>query len=378
MSPDPIAQVPALDAFHPLMGTVSDALERDREAWRALWEEPVLRAIAYVGVPARFNPHPFAQAGLGVETCDYALHLAIVERLARGGASALMALPGSSLSTSAVLALGDDGQVASFFAPFAEAPATAFFAVTEPACGSDVGGARTLVAQGADGWSLTGEKTLVGGADRAARGLVLARRAEGGQPVLAIAGPADGTHFVAERLPAAGLAGAGLCRLRFEGLALGGSGILGEGRRHPALLALAGVLERHRPMVGAMALGTTFALIEALAAAGVARARLEPLSLSHRALHARMLRLARDRARGGAPEAHETSRFKLDAVRLVERARRAVAALAPCDALFGDARLRRLHRDAGAFEYMEGTSAIHRLGSYRAYLADRLEAAHAA
>lgn len=367
---DPVGRARPLARYQPLFARVSAALDDDPDAWRPLWDDPALRAIAYIGVPAAGNPHPFADAGLGADACDYPLHLAIVERLARGGASALLALPSSSLSTSVVLRLGTPEQVARFFAPFMHGPAWAFFAVTERECGSDAANCRAELSPAGDGWRLDGVKTLVGGAARAVRGLVLARVAGTERRALAlIEGAADGMAFRVEPLLSVGLRGAGLCTLRFAGHALPAGALLGAGGRLPAMTALAGVFERHRPMVGAMALGTARAILDCLALGGVGQPALAGFRAAHRALLARMVGLGRAVA-AGRVEAHAVSLFKRQAVRLADQARAACPVLAP-ELLAGDPDLRRLCRDAGAFEYMEGTSNIHLLASYRAYAAGR-------
>ena len=284
MSRDPIDIAAPLKRFNPLFAEVASRLETDPLAWQALWQEPVLSAISYVGIPAPFNPYPFADAGLGVAHCDYPLHLAIVERLARGAASALMALPGSSLSTSVILKLASRDQQERFFAPFANGPAFSFFAITETGRGSDATQVQTRIDPTPSGYVLNGEKTLIGGASIATTGLVLARHALSGQLVFVLLDHRQIVpSFRVECLNVTGLKGAGLSRLTFENHLVPPDAVLAPDARLPALLALTSVFERHRPMVAAMALGTARGMLDQLAR-HYQSDRLDGLRLTHRTL----------------------------------------------------------------------------------------------
>ncbi|MEZ5771195.1 MAG: acyl-CoA dehydrogenase family protein [Defluviimonas denitrificans] len=355
--------VQALDHQLPRLAEAADAQETDAEAWRTVWSDPQMRAISYVGVPDAITPYRFAEAGLGAE-CGHALHLALVERLSRGAASAMMALPASAMSTRAVLRLGTEDQIERFFRPFSDGAAWTFFGVTEPAVGSDAGQCRMRLDPAGSGWFLTGEKTLIGGATLAQRGLVLAT--DRMQLRLAmVMQAADGRAFCAEKLPMTGLCGAGISHLRFDGLAIGAEDILAIDSRRPVMLTLADVFEKHRPMVGAMALGTGRAMLDRLAEGG-ATGGFDDLLREHGALLRRMVGLGVQADTGPLP-VHAVSQFKRQATAFTDRVRARIAARAPA-ILLADRRMRRLWRDAGAFEYMEGTTAIHSLNAYRDYV----------
>src|SRR5262249_10854982 len=102
------------------------------------WNIPEVRAIAYIDVPARFNPFPFASVGLGHKQCLYSQHLALIEYLSRFDPSCLLALPGPSLCARVLLTLGTEVQINKFFERFRSrsVPHRAFFAVAEPEVGS--------------------------------------------------------------------------------------------------------------------------------------------------------------------------------------------------------------------------------------------------
>ena len=362
----PLTQVAWLDRFAPAFSQAASRLDEEPAGWSCLWADRRLRAIAMVGVPDDVNPYPFEGAGFDTNTCEYPLHLAIVERLARGGASGLMALPSASLSTSAVVKLGTPDQKARFFDHYrAGDPAWSFFAVTEPHVGSDASQINATLTPTDDGWLLNGTKTLVGGVSVAKSGLVLARRTDTGTPALAIVCEKQGgAHFSARRLPMHGLRGAGINELTFTDFALPADGILGADQRLPAMMVLSGVFERHRPMVAAMALGTLAGITERLPASAQTE-----FTQSHTVMLGRLMAIADDIA-DGKGNAGQISMLKLQAVQALDNLRLRLPDLVGA-ALFTDPTLRRLYRDAGAFEYMEGASNIHKMNAARLFAETR-------
>jgi diaminopimelate decarboxylase len=358
----PLSQVAWLDQFAPAFAQASTRLDDDPSGWACLWADRRLRAIAMVGVPDDVNPYPFSGAGFDTDVCAYPLHLAIVERLARGGASGLMALPSASLSTSAVVKLGTPDQKARFFDHYTRgAPAWSFFAVTESHVGSDASQINATLTPTENGWLLNGVKTLVGGVTVAKSGLVLARRTDTGAPALAIVCEGSGTaQFTAKRLSMHGLRGAGISELTFTDFALPVDGILGVDQRLPAMMVLSGVFERHRPMVAAMALGTLAGMIERLPAKST-----HEYALLHTVMLDRLMQVA-DAIAAGKGNAGQISMLKLQAVQTLDDLRKRLPDLAG-SALFTDPILRRLYRDAGAFEYMEGASNIHKMNAARLF-----------
>jgi diaminopimelate decarboxylase len=365
MHEDILNRVATLDGRLPALATAADLLETDPSAWRMLWSAPQMRAISFVGVPDAANPYPFHQAGLGA-ACGHALHLALVERLSRGAASAMMALPASAMSTRAVLRLGTQQQITRFFAPFARGEAWTFFGVTEPHAGSDAASVQTGLRRCGAHWRLTGRKTLIGGAALASCGLVLAQDAQTQVLRLVILNAAANGHsFTTRKLPMSGLMGAGLSELCFDNHPIADTDILAIDSRRPVMLTLTDVFEKHRPLVGAMALGTVRGALDHLAQNGVS-AGFDDLARDHAALLRQMIDLG-FKGDQGPLRLEEVSQFKLQACALADRLRGRMAQIAP-DLTLHDPRCRRLWRDAAAFEYMEGTSNIHRINAYRAFL----------
>jgi diaminopimelate decarboxylase len=364
-----------LNYLEPRFARVGLALETTPEAWTELWDVPAVRAIAYIDVPARFNPYPFATAGLGCEHCPYSLHLALIEYLSRFDPSCLLALPGPSLCAPVLLALGTESQINRFFERFCSSsvPHRAFFAVTEPEAGSDATAVRSQLSGAGAEMRLNAAKMLIGGVQTASVGLTFARREHSQELCLVMIEPGRvPDRITCEPLPVCGLAGAGLSRLLIRDCPIGADDVIGADRRslRNGLNGIQYVFERHRPMVGAMALGAARGLLDALECAGVPAEALALYKLEHAALYELMMRVAvsyeERRLRG-----HQASLFKIQATRFAERVAHSVPALLSPSRLISSALLRKKYRDIFAFEYMEGTSNIQFLNAYRAYVASR-------
>lgn len=361
-----------LDPYRPLFRRVAADLTSDPSAWHRLWDVPILRALAHMGIDPALHAHPLP-ADLAPRY-SFVMHLQVVEHLASLSASAMMALPGASLSCHAVQSVGTPEQKAAFFAPFrAGDPVQSFFAVTEPEIGSDVSQARCAVTQTPAGRVLSGTKTLIGGAAKAQVGLVYA--AAPGAPfgeVILVTEPAIKAHLHVEPLAMFGLEGAGLCRITFRDLPAPKSAVLGGGRSrlHGGMNALSKVFERHRPMVAAMALGTARALMTELERAGhtvpvASRQRFDVLYAELGAI-------------GAAYDARHAMFTRASALKFATVAMLGdLCGQVPGDVLVHNPELRLLYRSAKAFEYMEGTSNIHLLNAAGS-LATQLGAANAA
>jgi diaminopimelate decarboxylase len=364
-----------LNYLEPLFAKIGLALETTPEAWLELWDLPVLRAIAYIDVPERFNPYPFETVGLGYAHCPYSIHLALIENLSRFDPSCLLALPGPSLCARVLISLGTEVQINTFFERFrsGSVPHRAFFAVTEPEVGSDAAAMRSVLSDAGSELRLNAIKMLIGGVESASVGLIFARREASQELCLVMIEPMrHPDHITCEELPAFGLAGAGLARLVIRDFPVGADDVIGANKRalRGGLYEIQCVFERHRPMVAAMALGAARGLLDALERAGVPSKALAVYKLEHAALCRLMNGIAvsyeQRRLRG-----HEASLFKVQATRFAERVAQTVPVLISPSRLISSALLRKKYRDIFAFEYMEGTSNIQVLNAYRAYVASR-------
>lgn len=366
-----------LDRLTPLRGlfeTVGTALENDPEAWTSLWDDATVRALTTIGVPDSHNGFGLAETDLGISDCNHALHVAVIERLARFDPSCILALPGPSLSGGAVLAAGSDAQIDRFFGAYRSGPQGTFFAVTEPDVGSDASKGTTIVTTDANGrMVLNGTKMLVGGVARAKIGLVFAQMENTGAAVLVMLTPPDhGDRLTVKRLPASGLAGADLCQLEMRDVPvtpemLIGARTPGATTLRDGFMAINGVFERNRPVVAALALGNAAGMLDRLEKAGHATA-FSGMRRRYISLLGRLALVLEDQA-CGRPRSHRISEVKHQAIAFSDDLVRRIP-LQAATTMFTDDLLRRKMRDAKAFEYMEGTSNIHLLNAFRSFASE--------
>ncbi len=361
-----------LDEVKELLIATGHKLEHDPDAWQDLWADPIMRAFTLVGVPERYNGFSLGNTSLGVETCSYSLHIAMIERLARFDASCILALQGPSLSGGAILKMGTEGQIERFFSRYRTGPQGTFFAVTEPGAGSDPSLGVSTVCGATGHRRLTARKMLVGNAKRAAIGLLFARNADTGRPILVLIEPGRNTSAMKiEHLPTFGLCGAMLCSIAIDDLPVDDTMILGgdDQSLRDGFLAINEVFERNRPIVAALALGTGRGILDHLRASSkVAAHDISDLELTHAAL-LRRLEIVLAAYDTGHPKTHEISMVKLQAVQFADRVVERAFSLPSSTELMMSPTLRKKTRDAKAFEYMEGASNIHAQNAFRAYVA---------
>jgi alkylation response protein AidB-like acyl-CoA dehydrogenase len=295
------------------------------------------------------------------------------ERLSYGDPGTILASPGPSLSGVAVATLGDSDQRRNYFGRLTEKPTWTFFALTEPSKGSAAMELETslTVLPGGEGWLLNGEKCYVGNGARAQMGVVFCRRSPGPWGIEAVLLDAGDPGFAGELLPMVGLRGARISRLRFTDVPIPPERVLG---RHlpPSRRGLFGALQtllRFRPTLAAMALGVAEAACDYILEH---RPDLPPAerwnfeALVERVLTQRRLvyEVAADVDRGTVNPAR-IGAVKLRAARLAEDATLLAADVLGPTSLIDHPWLEKTYRDARAFEFMEGTSDLHRLGVFQ-------------
>lgn len=360
-----------LDALRPLLVATGTKLEQDSDAWRDLWADPFMRAFTLIGVPDPHNGFSISDTGLDLKECGYALHIAMIERMARADASCILALQGPSLSGGVVQKMGTPAQVDRFFRAYQNGPQGTFFAVTEPKAGSDPSRGDSRLTDTPDGLRLNAHKMLIGNVKRADIGLLFAQDDRSGRPVLIMIDRKRHARYLkVERLPAFGLHGADLCSLVVEDLPVEPDMILGDGR--PSLkdgfVAINDVFERNRPIVAALALGTGRGILDHVCKTlHGTEGQFADLHLRHAAL---LRRLGRVLAayENGRPKTQDISLIKLQAVAFADQVVERAFSLDLSAHLMMDPVLRRKTRDAKAFEYMEGVTNIHKLNAFRAYV----------
>ncbi|MHC0433718.1 acyl-CoA dehydrogenase family protein [Streptomyces sp. O3] len=347
-----------------LPGLVSESLP-----WRQL-----------AGLPAECRPTPIRVDGQPVTGESCSEQTVIWEELARADAGVALGLPGPAMSGRMIAELADAGQRERYYGLLARPePVWTFFGMTEPEHGSDPASMRTALVDAPDGGlRLTGVKRFIGNGARAAVGVVFARRRPGPLGLAAVLLETDRTGFTATPLDTLGVRGLELSELRLSGVPVTEDDILGRHRSatRRGMWAATRTFNRFRPVVAALALGV------AQAAHDYAEENLRtaPGALrGYRAhdFHGRLTGVramvaaaaaAADRDPGSGTAA---SAAKLRATRLAEEVTaRAAQALGP-GARWEHPLLDKWTRDARAFEFMEGTSNVQRLGIAQARLQER-------
>src|SRR5262249_44151914 len=196
----------------------------------------------------------------------------------------------------------------------------AFFAVTEPEVGSDATAVRSRLYDAHGEMCLSAIKMLIGGVQSASVGLIFARRERSKELCLVMIEPGRWPdRVICEDLPAFGLAGARLSRLVIRDFPISADDGIGGDRRslRDWLHGSQHAFERHRPMVGAMAVGAAQGMLDALDRAGVTAEALTMYKLEHAALYRLMNRVASSYEQGQL-RGHQASLFKFQATRFAE------------------------------------------------------------
>jgi acyl-CoA dehydrogenase len=335
------------------------------------------RRLVRAGFPPEFNDDPLSVDGKPVHMRTFTEFVVAQEELAWADAGFLLAMPWASLSAYLVEVLLDRQEREEYYTIVARQPRWVFFAVTEPAHGSDPLGMETTLSRNGDGYLLNGTKRYIGNGARGFVGFVFCRRsgATGPLGIEAVRLSAGAEGFEAEPLATLGLRGAGLSELRFRNVKVREQDIIG--RRQTSVrrgfLGAVRTFDLFRPGVGAMALG-------------VARAAYDYVRLEHRspnAADAATLEQLGERIRGaraliwGAARAIDagqlmgslSSAAKLTAVRLAEDANRTLLRMLGPNARFDHPLMDKFDRDARGFEFMEGMSDMQRQNVAQGFLA---------
>jgi alkylation response protein AidB-like acyl-CoA dehydrogenase len=325
------------------------------------------RWAAAAGIPERYGVPPLRVGPHRYTGATAAERVVVMEELARVDPSTIVAAPGPSMSGVLVAEIADHAQQDRYYTRLLDAPTWTFFALTEPAHGSDAGALETAVTSCDDGdMALVGEKRYVGNAARARIGVVFARSAPGPLGVGAYLVDVPATGLTATPLQTIGLRPVELCHLSLEHLRVGPEDLLGRHLRRSrrGLHASVSVFNRLRPGVAALALGVAAGALDLLdreqprprplAASGLTGARERLAAVRRLTVRAA---LQADHTGDGAL----ASAAKATACRLAEEMTLDVSeALGPA-ARFEVPELDRLLRDARGIEFMEGTSNIQLL-----------------
>ncbi|PRY38131.1 acyl-CoA dehydrogenase family protein [Umezawaea tangerina] len=357
----------------PSFREVGVALDRDPDSIRDFLHLPAFGVLGQV-----FTPPEYQTGDLVVDAFDPTCTAlcVVLEALSHGDPGAILAGPGAGLCRDVVRELGDDAQREQFFGRVDDGPTWTFFGLTEPGKGSAALelDTRLTPAPDGDGWLLHGEKKYIGNGARAQIGVVFCRRAPGPWGIEAVVVDPSAEGFSGELLPMVGLRGARISHLRFDAVRVPADRVLGR-HRTPSRRGIYGALHallRFRPGLGAMTLGLTQAACDYLAEhrpvlPKADQARVDALLDRIAAVRRMMYDVAADVDRG-VVNAHRIGTVKMRAAQLGERATLLAAELLGPASLIEHPWLEKAYRDLRAFEFMEGTSNLHRLSVFQGLL----------
>ncbi|MEZ8273201.1 acyl-CoA dehydrogenase family protein [Vibrio splendidus] len=340
-------------------------IENNPSSIDLLLDDDILMAISHIGIPKEYNPYHNALKTDNFDPDKFPHFLQLVEYIARFDASSMLMMPGNSLSCRAVGSMGTPEQQAHFFSRFLHKPTWTFFAVSEPNAGSDAHQIQTnLTRDGTQNLFLNGKKKFIGGAQKADIGLVFARL--GNSHRLVVVEPSSvSAQFKVTPLQTYGLVGTGLSEITMTNVPIEEHQLLGNdelGLRQ-GMNAISHVFEKHRPLVASMALGTAHALLTQLQRHGCKG--LHSYWMRYHAMYQFMLKIGEDFQEKA--KVHQTSMLKAKACAFVESVALLAPKLLPTEVWLTSPTLQKRYRDAFAFEYMEGTSNIHRLNAFRSF-----------
>ncbi|HET7489223.1 MAG TPA: acyl-CoA dehydrogenase family protein [Acidimicrobiales bacterium] len=393
------------------MPPFSLALDDDQEqlrAWVHRFAEDVMRPAAHEWDEREETPWPLVQhaAEVGLYSLDFVRDVfadptglsvpVVMEELSWGDAGITLAIFGTTLGVSALMATGTPEQVEQWvprcFRDEGGAVAVAAFAVSEADAGSDVGAIRTRAAyhEASDEWVLDGTKTWVTNGGIAGVHVVVASV----DPALRTRGQATfvvppGTAGLSQgqKFKKMGIRASHTAEVVLDGCRVPGRCLLGgrerleerlararEGRGSGRTQAAMATFEASRPAIGAQAVGIARAAYERALDYAKGRRQFGRAIVENQGVAFKLadMRTAVDAARllvwraawlsrNGGFTAGEGSMAKLyageTAVRVTDEAIQILGGYG----YVRDEPVERWHRDAKIYTIFEGTSEIQRL-----------------
>lgn len=326
-------------------------------------DSPALAMIRGATTPKRFRRYDAASAADGYATESCLARVVATVEVARGDAGLLVANPGPALAGTVVDALGSEAQQELFYETIADGRTWTFFAMTEPARGSDATAIEARFdADPDDGYRLHAHKRYISNGSRGGIGVVFGRT--GASPLTIRAAlvrcPVEG--FTGQPLDMMGLRGARISELFFDGVHVPREMLLGShlpvSRR--GIWGASRVFNAMRVQIAAMAVGVAFAACDYVREQRPGWSGHELVSARLAAARA-VLYDAAAAVDHSPDDRRPPSIAKLHGTDLAVRVTRwAAAALGPASLLHHPL-LEKWCRDVHAFEFMDGTSNIQRL-----------------
>jgi acyl-CoA dehydrogenase len=370
-----LAEVPPATSIADLARAFVDEVVRPNAAAMARGEgappHELVRAAGERGLAGLLLPAVYG--GAGARHVEFAQFIEAVARVC--ASSAVILDVHLSVGSEPLLLFGTESQLRRHLPRIASGEATAAFALTESASGSDAGALTTRAEKDGDGYRLTGSKAFITNCGAAGVYLVMARIGPRTRGITAfiVDAASPGVHCAAP-LHKMGLAGSWTSELVLDGVAVGAEDRLGaEGTGFRVAMA---ALDSGRIGISAQAVGIAQGCVDDMvgaAGAGSADtdctvlADFEARTNAARLLTAHAARLADLRL----PMTRDASIAKLYATdTCVAAAIAAVDLCAPDSARDDHASAIRL-RDAKASQIYEGTNQVQRMVIARALLRDQ-------
>jgi acyl-CoA dehydrogenase len=262
-----------------------------------------------------------------------------------------------------------------YLIPLVQGQIRSCFAMTEPppGAGSDPAALRTLARRTSTGWSISGEKHLITGADGSAFAIVMARVAEGeGAVMLLVEAGTPGFQVMEHARTIDGGSIGGHCRVVFEDVQVGPDAVLGEvgaGFRYAQVRLAPARLTHCMRWLGAARRAHEIAVDRAvgrevfggrLADHGMAQQLIADNEIDLAAARALIWHTAWQLSEGakGGEESSRTKVFVSEAVgRIVDRAVQLAGGMGTTDDLV----IGRIYADIRAFRIYDGASEVHRM-----------------
>ncbi|MET7770892.1 acyl-CoA dehydrogenase family protein [Nocardia sp. NPDC005366] len=140
-------------------GFISREIAPNSEKWneRGLVDKAVYKAAAEAGVLGFSVPTEYG--GLGID--DFRYNVLVTEELARHGSGGVALTLLNDIIAPYLLRLTDEAQRQRWLTKLAAGEMTWAIAMSEPAAGSDLAGARTSAHRDGDEWVINGQKTFI-------------------------------------------------------------------------------------------------------------------------------------------------------------------------------------------------------------------------
>lgn len=290
-----------------------------------------------------------------------------LEALSYGDPGVLLACPGPSLSGVAIRELGSHDQIQHFYRIVKEKKIRTCFALTEPEKGSDATRIKAKIIKDNNRFYLTGEKCFFGNGAIAEMGVVFAKIADnpvGTRAILLTSDILNSTLIEKNTLSQFSLRGAQIAAMRFNRVEIPEENILGAhlSSCQNGSLAIIKIFNQFRTGVGALAIGQAQAVFDicyenhsSFFSHSKLNALYSSLTNARLCLHQSAIKIDHDPMDGLS-----VSAAKVNASHTAEQVIRHCVDSLPFDVLLSEPWIVKSFGDVFCWEYMEGTTHVHR------------------